>query len=75
MKKKANQEYHTHMAAHGFKQNEGKSFIHHDISSPVMNDITVQIVLVIMLMGSMHAHLVDVMVPFCWENLSQRRFL
>ena len=39
---------------------QSKSFIHHNILLPVMHDITMQIVLAIMLMGSMHAHLVDV---------------
>ena len=48
------------MAAHGFKQTQVKSFVHHNISSPVVHDTTMQIVLVIMLMGSMCAHLVDV---------------
>ena len=48
------------MAACGFKLTQGKSFVNHDISSPVVNDITMQIVLMIMLLGSMHVHLVDV---------------
>ena len=59
MKKKANGDYRAHLAARGFKQTQGKLFMHHDISSPVVHDITVQIVLVLMLMGSFAAHLVD----------------
>ena len=39
---------------------QGKSFVHHDISSPVVHDITMCIVLVLMLMGKLAAHLVDV---------------
>ena len=57
--KKANGEYHAQLATRGFKQTLGKSFIHHDISSPVMHDITV-IVWFLMLMGNMITHLVDV---------------
>ena len=60
MKKKANGEYQAHMAACGFKQTQGKLFVHRSISSPVVHDITMRILLVMMLMGSMCAHLVDV---------------
>ena len=64
MKKKMNGDYCTQLAARGFKQTQGKSFIHHDISSLVMHDITVHIVVVLMLMGNMIAHFVDVKVHF-----------
>ena len=47
-------------AARGFKQTQGKSFVHHKIASPVMHDITVRIMLVLMLLGNMVTHLVDV---------------
>ena len=60
MKKKANGEYWVRLAARGFKQTQGKSFIHHDILSPVMHDITMRIMLVLMLIGNMVAHLVDI---------------
>ena len=59
MKKKADGDYRVHLAAQGFKQTQGKSFVHHNISSPVVHNITVQIVLVLMLMGGLAAHLVD----------------
>ena len=39
--------------------NPGKVIVHHNISSPVVHNITVQIVLVLMLMGGLAAHLVD----------------
>ena len=60
MKKKSNGEYRARLAAQGFKQMQGKSFVHHNISSPVVHDITMHIVLVLMLMGKLAAHLVDV---------------
>ena len=74
MKKKANGEYQTQLAFRGFKHTQGKSFIHHDISSPVMHDIVVHIMLVLMLMGNMITHLVNVNGAFCWvrSNLMRR---
>ena len=39
---------------------QGKSFVHHDISSPVVHDITVHIMLVLMLIGKLAVHLVEV---------------
>ena len=60
MKKKANGDYRSRLAAQGFKQTQGKSFVHHNISSPVVHDITVCIVLVLMLMGKLAVYLVDV---------------
>ena len=58
-KKKAHRDYRACLVAQGFKQTQGKSFVHHNISSPVVHNITVQIVLVLMLMGGFAAHLVD----------------
>ena len=41
MKKKANGDYRAHLVAQGAKQTQGKSFMHHNISSPVVHNITV----------------------------------
>ena len=60
MKKKANGQYCDRLAARGFQQTHGKSFEYHDISSPVVHDITVRIVLTILLMSGWMAHIVDV---------------
>ena len=60
MKKKANGEYHARLATRGFKQTQGKSFVHHNISSLVEHDITVRIILVLTLMENMITHLVGV---------------
>ena len=60
MKKNANGQYHARLAARGFKQTHGKSFEYHDISSPVVHDITVRIVLTILLMSGWAAHIVNV---------------
>ena len=55
------------------KQTQGKSFVHHNISSPVVHDITVQIVLVLMLMGGFAAHLVDVNGAFLLDSSSPKK--
>ena len=60
MKKKANGDYRARLVAQGFKQMQGKSFVNHNISSPVVHDITMHIMLVLMLMGKLAVHLVDV---------------
>ena len=70
MKKKENGEYCARLAVRGFKHMQGKSFVHHDISSLVIHDITAWIALVLMLKGSMIAHLVDVNGHFYWVNAS-----
>ena len=44
----------------GFQQNHVKVFVNHDISSPIVHDIPVCIILVLMLMGDTSEHWVDV---------------
>ena len=41
MKKKANGDYRVHLVAQRIKQTQRQSFMHHDISSPVVHNITV----------------------------------
>ena len=60
MKKKVNCDYRAPLAAMGFKQKQRKSLVHHDLSSLVMHDITMHIILVMMHMQKLSAHLVDV---------------
>ena len=60
MKKKANGNYRACLAARGFKQMQGNSFVHHNISSLVMHGITMSIILVFMPKGKLSAHLVNV---------------
>ena len=64
MNNKANGQYHAHLEARGFKQANGKSFEYLDISSPVVHDITVRIVLTMLLMSGWAAHIVDVIDAF-----------
>ena len=60
MKKKANGNYSAQLAAWGLKQTQVKLFLYHNISLPVLHDNMVHIMLVLMLMGNMCAHLIDV---------------
>jgi hypothetical protein len=48
------------MNAQGFKQVEGQHYDSTTISSPVTNSATIRIVLMLMIMASMLAHVVDV---------------
>ena len=60
MKKKANGTYRARLNARGFEQREGEHFDITDIASPVVNDITIRVVLVLMLMLNLCGHLMDV---------------
>ena len=60
MKKKSNGTLRGRMNARGFKQVEGQHYNGTTISSPVTNSATITIVLMLMIMASMLAHVVDV---------------
>ena len=75
MKKKANGQYQARLAARGFKKTHGKSFEYHDISSPVVHDITVRIVLTILLMSGWAAHIVDVNGAFLLREFKENEHI
>jgi len=60
MKKKSNGTLCGQMNASGFKQVKGHHYNGTTISSPVTNSATIRIVLMLMIMASMLAHVVDV---------------
>jgi hypothetical protein len=60
MKKKSNGTLRGQMNAREFKQVEGQHYNVMKISSPVTNSATIRIVLMLMIMASMLAHVVDV---------------
>jgi hypothetical protein len=60
MKKKSNGTLRGRMNARGFKQVEGMHYNGTTISSPVTNSATIRIVLMLMIMASMLAYVVDV---------------
>jgi hypothetical protein len=60
MKKKSKGTLRRRLCARGFKQVEGQHYNGTTISSPVTNSATIRIVLVLMVMASMMAHIIDV---------------
>jgi hypothetical protein len=60
MKKKASGKYKARLAARGFKQVDGIHYDQSDKAAPVVNDITVRIILVLICMALWCAHLMDV---------------
>ena len=59
MKKKSNGTLHGRMNAREFKQVKGQQYDGTTIISPVTNSATIRIVLMLMIMASMLAHVVD----------------
>lgn len=59
-KKKSNRTYRARLNARGFKQVEGEHYFAHSISSPVLNDVTIQIVLTLMIMANWVGKLLDI---------------
>jgi len=64
MKKKSNGTLHGRMNAREFKQVKGQQYDGTTIISPVTNSATIRIVLMLMIMASMLAHVVDVKSAF-----------
>ena len=60
MKKKSNGTYRAHMNMRGYEQKLGEHYNASSISSPVTNDVTISIMLVLMLMAGWYARMVDV---------------
>ena len=59
MKKKASGRYRARLNARGFEQQEGVHYDPEQISSPVTNDATIRIVLVLMIMADWVSYLCD----------------
>ena len=59
-KKKSNGNLRGRLNAHGFKQKEGVHFKKNSISSPVTNEVTIRIVLVIILVMQLLAGVLEV---------------
>ena len=60
MKKKASGKYRARLAARGFKQREGVSYDRDDLFAPVVNELTVKIAFVMMILAGWYAPLMDV---------------
>jgi hypothetical protein len=72
MKKKNNGTLCGQLNARGFKQVKGQHYDGMTISSLVTNSATIRIVLVLMVMASMMAHIVDVKGPFLHGEFEDR---
>ena len=74
MKKKASGAYRARMNMRGFEQKDGEHFDSSSISSPVTNDVSIRVALVLMLMANWVAQVVDVKGAFLhgeFENNEQ----
>lgn len=60
LKKKANGVYKGRITARGYEQQDGTHYDSTDKASPVVNDITIRIALVLIVMGGLWAEIVDV---------------
>jgi hypothetical protein len=68
MKKKANGTYRARMNARGFEQVDGEHYDKTQISSPVVNEITVRMIFVLICMAQWYAVLLDVKGAFLCGN-------
>jgi hypothetical protein len=60
MKKKSNGTYRARMNMRGFEQKPGEHYDDSSISSPVTNDVTIRIMIVLMLMANWIGKMIDV---------------
>lgn len=60
MKKKSKGVYRARLAARGFEQQEGIHYDSTNTSSPVVNDITIRVFLILAIMAKWHVEVVDV---------------
>ena len=60
MKKKSNRTYRARMNMRGYKQIDGKPYDSVSISSPVTNDVSVRVLLILLVMAEYNAYIVDV---------------
>ena len=59
MKKKASGKYRARLTARGFEQQDGIHYDSSSIASPVVNDITIRIILIISIMAMWFNYMID----------------
>ena len=59
MKKKSSGKFRARMNVRGFEQDNGEHYDEDDKAAPVVNDITIRVALVLMLMAGYYANLLD----------------
>ena len=60
MKKKADGTYRARVVARGYEQVEGKHYFKDFISSPVVNDVTIRLLLILLILGNMYSWIIDI---------------
>jgi hypothetical protein len=75
LKKKASGRYKARIIARGFEQKDGEHFDSTDKTSPVVNDITISIVLTIIVMAGFWAEVVDVNGAFLTAEIDPKHTL
>ena len=60
MKKKANGQFRARIVARGYEQIDGQHYNSHDIASPVTNDMTIRIIMILMIMAGWCGEILDV---------------
>eukprot|EP00957_Ditylum_brightwellii_P196189 14948784-Ditylum_brightwellii.AAC.1 len=64
MKPKANGAKYARLNTRGYKQVDGLHYDHHNLSAPVVNDMTVRIVMILTIMAAWTAKMLDVQGAF-----------
>jgi hypothetical protein len=72
IKKKSNGTYRARLNASGYEQVDGIHYDSSNISSPVTNDATIRIIMVLMIISKWSAQLVDVKGAFLCGNFKDR---
>ena len=74
MKKKSNGKHRARIYARGFEQIDGQHYDENDKAAPVVNEMTIRMFVVLIIMANWCAQIIDVKGPFCSvpSNLSIR---
>jgi hypothetical protein len=74
MKKKSNGTYRARLNTRGYEQVDGINYDSSNISSPVTNDATIMIIMVLMIIFKWSAQLVDVKGAFLCGNVKDGEY-
>ena len=67
MKKKPSGVYCVSLALRGFQQEQGLQYQHNDKSAPVINAMSIKIILVLVVLGNWFTKIIDVQGAFTWS--------
>ena len=72
MKKKSNGKYCARLNICSYKQECGIHYKYNEISSPIVNDITVQVIFIIILITRFDSHIVDINSTFLLVHFNDK---